>query len=185
MGEPTLSENYKTWDVKLLWNVNYPSRIFAPGEVEPGSFEIFGIDRSAINITRPLTRISSLEQYNQGYIDGVPDIRVTIFTKEAGSNFEKLRRLATTKIPFDVSLTLASDVDDEQLEDNPHEGIWIEGYEEFLGCRVTGERTNYAIADFPVREFECMALRHVIKETDDFNPLIEGDGTYATEWPGK
>ena len=185
MSEPSLSNNYKTWDVKLLWNVNYPSRIFAPGGVDSGSIEIYGIDRSAITINRPLTRISSLEQYNQGYIDGVPDIRVTIFTKESGENFEKMRRLAATKIPFDVSLNLASDDITVQLEDNPHEGIWIDGYEEFLGCRVTAERTNYTVADMPVREFECMALRHYIKDSDDFDAMIEGDGTYATLWPAK
>jgi len=97
-----------------------------------------------------------------------------------------MRRLAASKIPFDVTLNLASDpVDGNDFGNNPHEGIWIEGYEEFLGCRVTTERTNYNIAEFPVREFECMALRHIIKETDDFYSMIEGDGTYATSWPSK
>jgi hypothetical protein len=187
----TLSENYKTWDVKLIWSVTFPSRIFAPGEISSQNFEIYGVDRSSINISRPLTRISSLEQGNQGYIDGIPDYRVTIFTKEAGRKFDQLRRLSAKKIPFDVSLTLASDHDNGQLEDNPHEGIWIDGYEEFLGCRVTGERTNYAIADFPLREFECMALRHFIKGATIkingvdvvFDEIIEGDGTYETNWP--
>ena len=186
-----LSENYKTWDVKLIWSVTFPSRIFAPGEITSTNFEIYGVDRSSINISRPLTRISSLEQYNQGYIDGVPDIRVTCFTKESGKKFELLRRLAAKKIPFDISLTLASDHDNGELEDNPHEGIWIDGYEEFLGCRVTGERTNYAIADMPLREFECMSLRHLIKSATievngisyAFDEIIEGDGTYETEWP--
>lgn len=178
MSEPSLTNNYKTWDVKLMWNVNFPSRIFNAGSVQSGSFELLGVDRSSISITRPLTRINSLEQYNQGYIDGVPDIRVTIFTKESGESFEAMRRLAATKIPFDVSLNL-----EDALEDNLHEGIWVDGYEEFLGCRVTSERTNYAIADFPVREFECMALRHYIKESDKYNLMIEGDGSYATDWP--
>lgn len=181
MSEPNLTNNYKTWDVKLIWLVNYPSRLFSP-TVDAGSFEIYGVDRSSISITRPLDRINSLEQYGQGYKDGVPDIRVTIFTKESGESFEKLRRLAATKIPFDISLNLASDVDDSVLEDNAHEGIWLDGYEEFLGCRVTSERTNYAIADFPVREFECMVLRHFITKTDDFESLIEGDGTYSTDY---
>lgn len=182
MSEPNLTDNYKTWDVKLIWLVNLPSRLFSPGSLESVSFEIYGTDRSSLNITRPLNRINSLEQYSQGYQDGVPDIRVTIFTKESGESFEKMRRLAATKIPFDVSLNLASDVDDANLEDNPHEGIWIDGYEEFLGCRVTSERTNYTIAELPVREFECMALRHYIKSTDDFEALIEGDGTYETDY---
>lgn len=182
MSEPILTNNFKTWDVKLIWLVNHPSRLFTPGDLDPAAFEIYGTDRSSLNITRPLTRISSLEQFNQGYQDGVPDIRITIFTKESGLAFEKMRRLAATKIPFDVSLNLASDVDETQLEDNPSEGIWIDGYEEFLGCRVTSERTNYTQAEFPVREFECMALRHFIKKTDDFAELIEGDGTYASDY---
>jgi hypothetical protein len=97
-----------------------------------------------------------------------------------------MRRLAATQIPFDVQLNLASDDETTQHEDNPHEGIWIDGYEEFLGCRVTTERTNYNIAEFPVREFECMALRHYINSDDEevYDALIEGDGNYATDWPG-
>jgi len=185
MSEPSLSRNYKTWDVKLIWLVTYPSRLFSPGTVESNSFELYGVDRSSITITRPLARISSLEQYNQGYQDGIPDIRLSVFTKESGDNFEMMRRLAASKIPFDIQLNLASDVSDITLEDNPHEGIWIDGYEEFLGCRVTTERTNYAQAEMPLREFECMALRHYIKETEDFDAMIEGDGTYETDWPEK
>ena len=131
------------------------------------------------------------KQYNQGYQDGIPDIRVTIFTKESGPSFERMRRLAATKVPFDVSLTLASDLADPNLENNAHEGIWVDGYEQFLGCRVTSERTTYAQADFPLREFECMALRHKILESNelatvlgaDFDEIIEGDGTYATDIP--
>lgn len=192
MTEPNLSDNYKTWDVKLIWTVIFPSSIFAAGTITtPISFEIYGVDRSSINISRPLARINSLEQSNQGYIDGIPDIRATVFTKESGKSFEQLRRLSAKRIPFDVTLTLASDHDNATLEDNPHEGIWIDGYEQFLGCRVTGERTNYAVADFPVREFECMCLRHIIKsatieidgEDVAFEDIIEGDGTYDTEWP--
>lgn len=178
MSEPNLTNNYKTWDVKLIWIVGFPSRIFASGGITAGTIELLGADRGSISITRPLTRISSLEQYNQGFIDGVPDIRVTVFTKESGGNFENMRRLSASKIPFDISLNL-----EDAYEDNTHEGIWIDGYEEFLGCRVTSERTNYAIADMPVREFECMALRHYIKATADFNLMIEGDGSYATSWP--
>lgn len=185
MSTPSLTQNFKTWDVKVLWLVNYPSALFDPGEVTPAQFQIYGVDRSSLTITRPLTRINSLEQYNQGYQNGVPDIRVTIFTKESGEAFEKMRRLAATQIPFDVQLNLASDDTTTTLEDNAHEGIWIDGYESFLGCRVTTERTNYNIAEFPVREFECMALRHIIKEDDEdvFSALIEGDGNYATAWP--
>jgi len=185
MSTPSLSDNYKTWDVKLIWNVNFPSKLFAPGTVTPESFEIYGVDRSGLNISRPLTRIHSLEQGNQGYQDGMPDMRVTIFDKESGESFEEMRRISASKIPFDVSLTLAADVADKQLEDNEHEGIWIKGYEEFLGCRVTGERTNYAIAEMPLREFECMALRHLINANKDFDVMIEGDGTYATILPKK
>jgi len=192
MSEPDLSDNFKTWDVKLIWVVNYPSRIFHPGAVVPREFEIYGTDRSSISISRPLTKINSLEQGGQGWIDGIPDIRITLFAKESGQSFEQLRRLSVKKIPFDVQLNLASTVITQNLQDNPHEGIWIVGYEEFLGCRVTAERSNYAIAEMPIREFECMCLRHFIKDGDiidgdkniiSFEGLIEGDGTYDTEWP--
>jgi len=157
------------------------------------TFEIYGVDRASITVNRPLTRISSLERYGQGYQDGVPDIRLSIFTKESGPSFERMRRLSASKVPFDVSLILASDNTDVQLEDNPHEGIWIDGYEEYLGCRVTTERTNYTVAEFPVREYECMVLRRRVKESNelsdilgaDFDDMIEGDGTYATSLPTK
>jgi len=188
-SEPLLSDNFKTWDVKLIWTVTYPSELFSPPVNYTGdSFEIYGVDRGSISISRPLTRISSLERYNQGYQHGVPDIRLTIFTKESGVSFEKLRRLAATQQPFDVSLVLASDMD-VNLEDNPHKGIWIDGYEEYLGCRVTNERTNYTVAEFPVREFECMALRRRIKESNDleinFDNMLEGDGNYLDSIPNK
>lgn len=183
-----LSNNYKSWDVKLIWSITYPSELYSSTVTEV-SFEIYGVDRGSISITRPLTRLNSLEQYNQGYIDGIPDIRVTIFTKESGPTFETMRRLAATKIPFDVSLTLASDVDTSVLEDNPHEGIWIDGYEEYLGCRITSERTSYAQAEFPLREYECMALRRKIMSSNDltinFAEMTEGDGTYAADIPLK
>lgn len=192
--QPTLSNNYKTWDVRLIWTVNYPSILYA-SSLSPESFEIYGADRSATTVNRPLTRNSSLEQYNQGYIEGIPDIRITIFTKESGPSFEKMRRLSTSKIPFDISLILASDLSDPNLENNAHEGIWIDGYEEYLGCRVTSERLNYTVAEFPVREFECMALRRRIMNSTqlatlypndfsaEFGVMIEGDGTYVTKIP--
>jgi len=192
--DPLLSNNFKTWDVRLLWSVIYPSSLFAKAEgADEGDFEIYGVDRSAATISRPLTKINSLEVYGQGWQDGVPDIRVTIFTKESGTSFEQMRRLAASKIPFDIQLTLASDELDGNLENNPHEGIWIDGYEDFLGCRVTTERTNYNVAEFPVREFECVALRHRILDSTglaaalgaDFDIMIEGDGTYATTLPKK
>lgn len=185
MSEPSLSENFKTWDVKLIWLVNYPSRLFPPGDVESGSFHIYGVDRSAINIVRPKTKIESLEEGGQGWTKKTPNFTIPVFTKESGESFEKMRRLCATDIPFDVQLNLASDVDEKQLEDNPHQGIWIDGYEEFLGCTSLNERTNYTIADFPVREFELGGLRHYIKETDEFEAIIEGDGTYRTSWPAK
>jgi len=188
-SDPLLSDNFKTWDVKLIWTVTYPSELFAPiSGADEDSFEIYGVDRGSISISRPLTRINSLERYNQGYQHGVPDIRLTIFTKESGASFEKLRRLSATQQPFDVSLVLASDID-ANLEDNPHKGIWIDGYEEYLGCRVTNERTNYTVAEFPVREFECMALRRRLKESDDleanFDTMLEGDGNYLDTIPYK
>lgn len=184
-SNPLLSENFKTWDVKLIWLVSMPSELFTgPTEFQDESFEIYGVDRGSISISRPLTRINSLERYNQGYQHGVPDIRLTIFTKESGGSFEKLRRLATTQMPFDVSLVLATDIDNTS-EDNPQNGIWIDGYEEYLGCRVTNERTNYTVAEFPVREFECMALRRRLLKSEDleanFSELIEGDGSYSDQ----
>ena len=184
-SNPLLSDNFKTWDVKLIWTVTLPSELFtAPSGVNPDSFEIFGVDRGSISISRPLTRINSLERYNQGCQHGVPDIRLSMFTKESGAAFEKLRRLSTTQMPFDVSLVLATDLD-VNSEDNAHQGIWIDGYEEYLGCRVTNERTNYTIAEFPVREYECMALRRRLLASEDlttnFSELIEGDGSYSDQ----
>ena len=180
-----LSNNYKTWDVKLIWLVTFPSRLYAPGDVESMTFHIYGVDRSAINISRPKTKIESLEEGGQGWNKKTPTFTIPIFTKESGESFDKMRRLTATDIPFDITLTLASDVENRPLEDNPHQGIWMDNYEEFLGCTCINERTNYNITEFPVREFECEGLKHYLKETDDFEAILEGDGTYITEWPAK
>jgi len=181
---PQLSNNYKTWDVKLLWIVTYPSALYAPGTITPESFELFGVERDSIVINRPKTKISSLEQIGQGWQKGIPSFAITTFTKESGTSFEKMRRLAALDIPFDISEVLASD-SEVRLEDNAHVGICIDGYEVFYGCTVVNERTNHNIAEFPLREFECHGLRHYIMETELFEAILEGDGTYKTVWPGK
>lgn len=179
----SLNENFKTWDVKLIWQVIYPSTLLG-GEGD-NTFEVFGVDRSSITISRNLTRINSLEQYGQGYLNGVPDIRVTILEKESGPSFDLMRRLSASNIPFDLELQLINSESDNQAEND-----WMDGYEKFLGCRVVNERTNYGIAEFPVREFECMALRHQVSKGSGeitlengetvtvTNAVIEGDGSY-------
>lgn len=188
MSFESIDENFKGWDVRLIWNVRYPSSLYTATGVG-SNFEVYGADRSSISIARNLTRINSLEQYNQGYINGVPDIRITIFEKEEGPSFELLRRLSARNIPFDVELNLYPAGEDNDFG----MGDWMNGYEKFLGCRVINERSNYNIAEFPVREFECMALRHSIAtpdadivlgqesvSTSTVGETIEGDGTYTT-----
>ena len=58
--------------------------------------------------------------------------------------------------------------------------VWMKGFEKFLGCVVSRESQTIEIAEFPVREFECDALRHVILGYDTLKELIEGDGTYPS-----
>lgn len=189
MSFESIDENFKGWDVRLVWDVSYPSSLYTSGTGTIDNFEIYGADRSSISISRNLTRINSLEQYNQGYINGVPDIRITIFEKEEGPSFEILRRLSARNIPFDVELNLYPEGEDN----DSGMGDWMNGYEKFLGCRVVNERSNYNIAEFPVREFECMALRHSISQPDseisignlsvsanNVGETVEGDGTYTT-----
>lgn len=181
-----LDSNFETWDVRLIWQITYPSTLL--GGAGDNSFEVYGVDRSSITISRNLTKINSLEQYGQGWINGVPDIRVTIFEKESGPSFEVLRRISARNIPFDLELNLYPGG-----EFNPALQLWMNGYEKFEGCRIVNERTNYNVAEFPVREFECMALRHRINEPDsgiifgdvsvsaaDVGETTEGDGSYTT-----
>lgn len=67
---------------------------------------------------------------------------------------------------------------------------WMKGYETYDGCRVIEENTNYNIAEFPVREFRCSALRHGIKEGEYpkeifgteilYTEVVEGGGQPTT-----
>lgn len=175
---------FETWDVRLKWTVEYPSEFFGTNDTSQNQFDVWGVDRGSITIARNLTKISSLEQYNQGFVNGIPDITITILQKESGPAFEIMRRISTSDIPFDLRLSLVSD-----KADNTITQPWMDGYEEYLGCRVLNERTNYNIAEFPVREFECMAMRRRVNgatgislgdQSVSIDDLVEGDGTYNT-----
>lgn len=179
-----MTNNFKTWDVKLQWTVTYPSNAS-----EQSSFEIYGVDRDSEEIVRNLFKISSLEEYGQGWGNGIPDMSITIFTKENGPSFEAMRRLSSTETEFDLELTLVPDENPEGQLD----WEWMDGYEVWKRCRVNRERSNHNIAEIPIREFECLALRRKIKTAgavitmEDGETTLnytssgieEGDGSYA------
>jgi len=179
------------WEVKPVWKITYPSRLVGGTQKE---IIIFGVDRSMPDIVRDYARIHSVEQFNQGYVPRPSDFRITIAAKENGAAFEVIRRLSIGGIMFDIQCdVLSADTEapvinksaynEEELEN--FYGTWmtkisdgkivIGGMEQFIGCVVTRESSTVDVGTIPVREFECMALRHAILDDVD---LIEGDGTF-------
>lgn len=191
MSEIRNNKDFLWWEVKPYWKVSAPSVIVGTPTV---FFNIYGVDRSSGEINRDWERIHSVEQFNQGYVAKPEDIRFTIAVKEHGPAFEKLRRLAKGGIIFDVECNLIRDdtsadirAGDNQGELDDSEYVqWMDGFEKYIGCVVSRESQTIEIGTFPIREFECMALRHVILEPDSGNynsdtKLVEGDGSFP-DW---
>lgn len=185
MSEIVNNKDFLWWEVKPFWKVSAPSVIVGTPTIE---FAIYGVERSSGEISRDWERIHSVEQFNQGYVAKPPDIRFTIAIKEHGPAFEKLRRLSKGGIIFDVTCDLIRDTeaDSGYYGDNKGELSeanyiqWMDGFEKYIGCVVSRESQTIEIGAFPIREFECMALRHVILESENYNAesLVEGDGTF-------
>lgn len=175
------NKDFLTWEVKPYWKVTAPSILVGALEEE---FEIYGVERSSGEINRDWTRVHSVEQFNQGFVARPSDIRFTVAVKEHGAAFEKLRRLAKGGIIFDVVCDLIRDESTGHyvgdIEEEAGAIPWMDGFEKFIGCVVVRETQTVEIGAFPIREFECMALRHAILESENYNAeeLIEGDGTY-------
>lgn len=181
------NKDFLRWEVKPILRVYYRSEVVG-GDQQ--TFEIYGLDRGDLTITRNWEKIHSVEQFNQGYVAKPTDFIITIAVKEHGAAFEKLRRLSKGGIIFDVEVDLVRVSDqpygDKPLEHEEDENYlpWMNGFEKFKGCIVNREGSTIELATFPVREFECQFLRHTIKESvngvyQDIE-LEEGDGTYPT-----
>lgn len=187
MSEIVNNKDFLWWEVKPYWKVSAPSVIVGTPTV---IFAIYGVERSSGEINRDWERIHSVEQFNQGFVAKPSDIRFTIAVKEHGQAFEKLRRLAKGGIIFDVTCDLIRDsvatsgyYGDNKGELSDEDFIqWMDGFEKYVGCVVARESQTIEIGTFPIREFECMALRHVILESEDYNvdSLVEGDGTFPS-----
>lgn len=187
MSEIKNNKDFLQWEVKPVWYVSAPSIIVGASQ---GDFAVFGVERSSGEINRDWERIHSVEQFNQGFVAKPPDIRFTIAVKEHGKAFENLRRLAKGGIIFDVRCDLIRDLVAEEgyYGDNKGEIAdsnfiqWMDGFERYVGCVVGRESQTIEIGAFPIREFECLALRHVINESESGNynteDLVEGDGVH-------
>jgi len=196
MSEPPVGDetpspvnpDFMRWEVKPIWKISYPSTLTGSN---PTSFQIYGVDRGSMDITRNWDKIHSVEQFNQGFVAKPTDFTITIAVKEQGETFEKLRRLAKGGILFDVECDLLRDASGIPVGDRSYDRLieqgetftpWLQGFEQFLGCVVNREGQTIEQATFPVREFEITFLRHAIKEitTGDFaaSKLMEGDGSY-------
>jgi len=185
MSEIVNNKDFLWWEVKPVWKVSAPSVIVGTPTI---NFTIFGVERSSGEINRDWERIHSVEQFNQGFVAKPADIRFTIAVKEHGHAFEQLRRLAKGAIIFDVTCDLIRDdiAESGYYGDNKGElsdvdyTQWMDGFEKYIGCVVSRESQTIEIGAFPIREFECMALRHVILESENYNEdsLVEGDGTF-------
>lgn len=191
MGNESAKLAFLKWEVKPVWYILYPSQAIGGSHK---TVPIFGVDRTMPDIVRDYARIHSVEQFNQGYVPRPSDFRITLALKENGAAFEVMRRVAIGGILFDVYCDILSDdnptpninqsvYEPEELE--RFYGTWmttirngkvvIGGMEKFIGCVVTRESSTVDVGAIPVREFECMALKHAI--LDDV-VLVEGDGTF-------
>lgn len=179
-----MSENnndFLRWEVKPVWIVSFKSEIVGSG-AGSHSFEVLGLNRSAGDINRNWEKIHSVEQFNQGRAAKPSDFTITLAVKENGDAYEALRRLSKGAIEFDVRCDLISD-SVGNIKGLPHPAakhVWMKGFEKFIGCVVTRESQTIEIAEIPVREFECDALRHVILGYEDLQELVEGDGTFPS-----
>jgi len=176
------NNDFLRWEVKPVWIVTFKSDIVGSGSAEY-SFEVLGLNRSAGDINRNWEKIHSVEQFNQGRAAKPGNYTITLAIKENGAAFEAMRRLSKGAIEFDVRCDLIQEVTGHQ--DSPTvnaagKHVWMKGFEKFIGCVVIRESQTIEIAEMPVREFECDALRHIILGYEDLKELIEGDGTYPS-----
>ncbi|MHA1875151.1 MAG: hypothetical protein ACTSUC_01755 [Promethearchaeota archaeon] len=176
------NNDFLRWDVKPVWIVSFKSEIVG-SNAGTHSFEVLGLNRSAGDINRNWEKIHSVEQFNQGRAAKPSDFTITIAVKENGDAFEAMRRLSKGAIEFDIRCDLIQDVTSHK--DSPtlnaaEKHVWMKGFEKFIGCVVSRESQTIEIAEFPVREFECDALRHSILGYDILKELVEGDGTYPS-----
>lgn len=181
------NSDFLRWEVKPVWIVVVKSEM--AGVVAEYEFEILGLNRSAGDISRNWEKVHSVEQFNQGRTPKPGDFTITIALKENGDSFEAFRRVSKGGIEFDIRCDFINDVvshQDSPTQNAAGKKVWLKGFEKFIGCVVTRESQTIEIAEFPVREFECDALRHVILGVDvdgvSLVDLIEGDGIFpATE----
>lgn len=182
-NDPTFLE----WEVKPVFTVYYPSSM--TGAEDQSSVKIFGLERASGEIIRNWEVINSVEQHRQGYKKMPSDITITLAVKEQGKAFEILRRLGKSGTMFDVECSLVTD------EETNHQGgehdytsyEWMQGFEQWKGCIINRESQTIEIGDIPIREFECMALRHNIQSITagpDASEITgsgeEGDGVPPT-----
>jgi len=178
------NNDFLRWEVKPVWIVTFKSQIIGSGAGDY-SFEVLGLNRSAGDISRNWEKIHSVEQFNQGRAAKPSEFTITLAVKENGDAFEAMRRLSKGGIEFDIRCDIIHDVDSHQnspTENIAGKHVWMKGFEKFIACVVMRESNTIEIAEFPVREFECDALRHEIMSYNTTEQtliaLIEGDGTY-------
>jgi len=179
------NSDFLRWDVKPVWIIVVKSEI--TGTVAEYEFEILGLNRSAGDINRNWEKVHSVEQFNQGRVSKPSDFTITIALKENSNSFEAMRRISKGAIEFDIRCDFIDDVlshQDSPTHNEAGKKVWLKGFEKFIGCVVMRESQTIEIAEFPVREFECDALRHVILGVDVDNvsliDLIEGDGIFPS-----
>jgi len=183
-----LNKDFLRWEVKPVWWVRFPSEL--SGGQDQKSFQIYGVDRGGLDIVRNWAKINSVEQFGQGWVAKPSDMTFTIAIKEHGDSFEKMRRLDIGGVMFDVELELLRETTGVEIGDRPEEHIedvnyvpWLNGFEKYKGCVVNRMGQTVELAEFPVREFECVFLRRTIKEAfNSYNTteLEEGNGTYPS-----
>ena len=180
------SGKFMQWRVKPVWKVIYPSEKI--GE-KIGEFEIFGVDRTSLNLPKNLGRIHSVERYNQGFKELPSEYSITIAVKEHGEAIEKLRRLSAGLVMFDIRCDVLRKTDESVVGDLSSEYTgsfnldgyvpWLDGFEKYVGCVVNNEIQTVEIGEIPVREFEILFLERYIlpSESGNYNDSTTSDGS--------
>jgi len=183
-------KHYGVFKVKPVWRVLTPSSLIGTPSLTK---DLYGVDRGGLDVVRNWEKISSVEQFNQGWADHPTDYTITIAIKTKGTPFEILRRLSAGKEMFDIELDILMDSASKPVGSHrPDEATalglptgwvpWMVGFESYLGCVVQREGRTIEIGGLPVQEFECSFLHREIRPLEDYygyttSAIEEGDGT--------
>jgi len=161
-------------DSKLVLAVRYPSTWVA-GDSEAAQTKqiVLGtVESFTARITTPGTIIDSLNNGNQGNVEGHSKYTLDIITMPYGDGFDLLQKAQNGRRYFDLILAPAEFFDGNQnrsLDSGLPQAAWTPVKEVFKGCKVRDNSSRIATGSKPTVTFSCTALRFVFNPSSDVN----------------